>query len=89
LKASEVIELFKEAGFEGRLFASMGDALKCDYIRDRRCLLCPGRERRVHFEVCRWHRDGGDPLCSKCRLTFGEPGSSHRRVGGGQTMKGP
>jgi hypothetical protein len=76
LKIKEVTELFKSAGIEGRLFASMEDALKCDYIKDRRSLLCPGRGRRIHFESCKWHRETKDPLCSNCCLTFGVSGPS-------------
>ncbi len=71
MKSKEIIDFFKAAGFEGRLFASSSDALVSEYIKDIRFIKCLVRKERVHFEACKWHRETKDPLCGKCRLRFG------------------
>ncbi|MFC1866565.1 hypothetical protein ACFL0H_00270 [Thermodesulfobacteriota bacterium] len=65
----EVITVFKEAGFSGRIYGSMEDALKAK-VETCKPVNCNyrGISRDVHPEACKWHRELNDPECLKCKL---------------------
>ena len=62
-----VIEIFKSAGFSGKIFPSEDACIK--YLMETRAKLginCPGYKHRIDEEPCLWHRGSGDPVCRGC-----------------------
>lgn len=64
----DIVQIFKDAGFSGRIFRRSGDALKWA-LSDQRAVVCRhyyGERRRVHPEACRWHIEERDARCKGC-----------------------
>jgi hypothetical protein len=64
----DVMAIFKETGFTGRLFHNRKAALKwmANFDGFMRVCPCEGDPRWIHLEVCKWHREEGDPHCNGC-----------------------
>lgn len=62
-----VIDIFKSAGFSGKVFPSEDACLKhLLETPQARGINCPGYGRRIAGEACLWHRGSGDPVCQGC-----------------------
>ena len=64
----EIIEIFKDAGFSGRVFRSSSDGEKWA-LSDQRAVLCRHyyqERRKTHPEACKWHVEENDPKCKGC-----------------------
>ena len=64
----DLIEVFKSAGFSGRIFRSSSDAEK-GALSDQRAIVCRhyyGERTRGHPEACRWHVEANDQKCKGC-----------------------
>ena len=64
----DIVQIFKDAGFSGRVFRSSRDAEKWA-LSDQRAIACRhyyGERRKVHPEACKWHVEANDPKCKGC-----------------------
>lgn len=62
-----VIDVFKSAGFSGKVFPSEEACTR--YLMEAppaQGIDCPGYGRRINEEPCSWHRESGDPVCLGC-----------------------
>ena len=69
MDTKEIVEMFKSAGFQGRIFTSMEDARKArENEPPYRVCMCnyKGIKRHVHPAVCEWHKQEKDPECTRC-----------------------
>jgi hypothetical protein len=62
----EIVDLFKSAGFSGRVFRSMEALERHLESTSKPGISCPGYGRRISEEVCSWHKEEKDPVCVDC-----------------------
>ncbi|MFH0844902.1 MAG: hypothetical protein V1930_05455 [Pseudomonadota bacterium] len=72
MNIQEVLAIFKEAGFSGKVYRNHEDFRKAlEAEPPVRAISCPynGRYRDIHPKVCEWHKAENDPECQECRPT--------------------
>lgn len=65
-REQEVLNLFKSAGFSGRVFRSREACERHLEATRKPGISCPGYGRGITEEVCGWHREEKDPVCVEC-----------------------
>ena len=66
MNTNQIITAFKAAGWSGTIYRNVKDAL--NQKENIKPLWCgyKGQLRRVHPEVCEWHKERNDPGCDGC-----------------------
>jgi len=62
----QVIQIFKSAGFSGRVFRTEEACERHLEATRKPGIYCPGYRRTITEEACSWHREERDPQCHGC-----------------------
>ena len=69
MNTKEALQVFREVFPGSKVYETEAQAVRAMQA-EKPCtpILCNymGERRRVHPEVCKWHRERNDPLCSGC-----------------------
>jgi len=66
MDTNEIITAFKSAGWSGVLHRNVDNALANLNTNDSLWCGYKGQFRRVHPEVCKWHKEEHDSECTAC-----------------------
>jgi hypothetical protein len=72
-----VIEVFKQAGIQGRAFRTQDACFAYLKRTWKPGIMCPGYGREIALEACNWHREEKDSLCLGCDRQAEEGGDFH------------
>ena len=69
MNLAEVLAVFKEAGFSGKVYRSIEHITE---DKDRKSIPCSGYERNIHPSACEWQREEQDRKCERCPAVRGQ-----------------